>query len=622
MNQIRKIKVNSSNLRINESLGPVSVDMDKRTVEMVFSTGEKGKRSSFFGSYFEELEISERAIDLTRLNSGAPLLATHDDKSLDSVVGVVERAWVEGDKAKAIVRFAKDEISERVFQKVVDGILRNVSVGYTAEYEDVSKDEDEIPTYRAVRWTPMEVSIVPIGFDKNAQIRNNEQDKETEITITKKVVEKNEENKRMSEENKQKEIQAAIDQEKTRCLEIRKAVKEAGLKEELAEEYISRNVTLDDVRTNVTLFKKYQKENEANAVSPTASITVGTENQEKRRDLIVDAMLHRADSQNFRLDDNSKQFAGRSLLRVMEMHVGRSPFESDTEFVKRVMTTSDLPYILANVAEKTAQKRYELAPKTFEAWTSSGTLRDYKEATQVRAGDIGELKQMTEAGEYEESNIGEEKETAQLEKYGVIHSFSDKMLINDDLNLILSVARESGVAQARLDNKLAYLAITSNPVMADGENLFSTAHANLAGAGAAISETTFNDAFLAMRTQRSVDGRDQLNIAPEFLIVGPQLETSAKKFLATVQPNQTSQVNIFSNSVKLVVDAAITDKSYFFAANPMMVDTVKVNRLAGQEQVRVDSRVNWRNDAVELKLSYAVQAKAMDFRGLYKVPTF
>ena len=210
----------------------------------------------------------------------------------------------------------------------------------------------------------MEVSIVPIGFDKHAQIRNNEQVKETEITITKKVVEENKENKRMSEENKQKEIQAAVTQEQTRCLEIRKAVKEAGLKEELAEEYITRNVSLDDVRTNVSLFKKYQKENEANAVSPTASITVGTENQEKRRDLIVDAMLHRADSQNFRLDDNSKQFAGRSLLRVMEMHVGRSPFESDTEFVKRVMTTSDLPYILANVAEKTAQKRYELTPKT------------------------------------------------------------------------------------------------------------------------------------------------------------------------------------------------------------------------------------------------------------------
>lgn len=622
MNQIRKIKVNSSNLRINESLGAVTVDTEKRTVEMVFSTGEKGKRSSFFGSYFEELEISERAIDLTRLNAGAPVLAAHDASNLDSVVGVVERAWVEGTEAKAIVRFAKDEISERVFQKVSDGILRNVSVGYTAEYEDVSKDEDEIPTYRAVRWTPMEVSIVPIGFDKNAQIRNNELNKETEITVTKKVTENNKEKERMSEENNKKEMQAAVLQEQTRCIEIRKAVKEAGLKEDLAEEYITRNTSIDDVRTNLSLFKKYQKENEANAVSSTATVTVGTENQDARRDAIVNAMLHRADSQNFRLDENSKQFAGRSLLRVMEMHVGRSPFESDSEFVKRVMTTSDLPYILANVAEKTAQKRYELAPKTFEMWTSSGTLKDYKEAMQVRAGDIGELKQMNEAGEYEESNLGEERETAQLEKYGVIHSFSDKMLINDDLNLILSVARESGVAQARLDNKLAYAAITSNPTMSDGNALFSTAHANLRSAGAAIDEATFNDAFKAMRTQMSVDKRDQLNIAPEFLIVGPELETSAKKFLALVQPNQTSQVNIFSNSVKLIVDAAISDKSYYFAANPNLVDTVKVNRLAGQEQVRVDSRVNWRNDAVELKLSYAVQAKAMDFRGLYKVPTF
>lgn len=644
-----------------------SVDQKKRTVELEFSHGTKGKRNSIFGSFFEELVISEEAIDLKRLKSGAPLLAVHDQFNLDSVIGVVEDAFIEGEKAVAIVRFAKDEISERIFQKVIDGILKNVSVGYTInEWEEIRTEDSDIPTIRVTKWEPGEISIVPVGFDHLAQIRS-QKEKENKFNISQ------ERKKRMDKELLVKlclerslgsedelngmeieKLQALLDQdieskkqsraaaptptpapktqtvnntnvkdaikaEQERCLQIRTIVKDADLKEDLAEAYIKGNHTIDEVRFNVELFKKHQTENADAApdARQNVGVQVGTENQDQRREGIINAVLHGQDPANFKISEQGREFAGMSLLRMMSVHLERQRHETDVEFVERTMTSSDLPNILSNVASKTAQMRYQLAPKTFEAWTSKGTLKDYKESTQLRSGDIGSMKPINEKGEYEQSNLGEEFETAQLTKYGVMHSFSDIMLINDDLDMIMDVAREAGVSQARLDNQLAYIALTSNPNLSDGIPLFDAQHGNLGTAGS-IGETTFDEAFSSMRKQKTVDKRDFINVAPAFLVCGPDQETAAKKFLADIQPEQSANVNPFSNSVQLIVDAELTGNQYYFVANPMLVEGVKLNRLRGQESVRVSSRVNWKNDAIELKLSYAVQAKAMDYRGLFK----
>lgn len=600
------------------SIVPSTLNLEARTVELVFSTGSRGKRYDYnIGSYYEELEISENAIKLERLNSGAPLLFNHQSYSSDDVIGVVERAWVDGTEAKALVRFDTDDYADKIFRKVKSGILKHVSVQYSADYEHVG-EADGIPVMRAVNWEPIEISVLPLPFDYNAQIRakNLNQTKiEEKVDMSKK-----EDGAQPSVEpqiDKSAElVQRAVEDERKRCIEIRKLVREFKFNDELAEEYITNNQTVSQVKTNLELFRKYEKESEQTPVVAAISAKEETQqNHTKRRELIETALLHRIDSSN-ELTPDAREYAGMSLVRVMEKHLGRNPYESDVDFVKRTMTTSDLPQILSNVAQKSAQKRYALTPKTFELWTTKGTLKDYKPSLQVRGGDVGSLQKIMEKGEYKQQAIGEEYENAQLEKYGVMHSFSDIMLINDDLGLILDIARESGVAQARLDNQLAYAALTSNPAMSDGFNVFSAEHGNLGTAGA-IGDTTFAEAFTKMRQQKSVDGRDQLNITPKYLIVGPTLEFAAKKFLAVIQPNATTDVNVFSNSVELIVDAAIEDDSYYFVADPRLHEGVKINRLQGMESVRVDSRVKWDNDAIQLKLSYAAQAKAMDYRALF-----
>lgn len=152
-----------------------NVDAEARTFELVFSAGAQVRRYDWWDDreWIEELEISEAAIDLSRLNAGAPVLDSHQRWSLSNVIGVVERAWIEGKEAVAKVRLSAREDVAPIVKDVADKIIRNVSTGYTvSEFKDVGRDEASgLRVMRAMRWQPQEISFVPIGADAQAQAR-------------------------------------------------------------------------------------------------------------------------------------------------------------------------------------------------------------------------------------------------------------------------------------------------------------------------------------------------------------------------------------------------------------------------------------------------------------------
>lgn len=99
--------------RTDVRLMPETAHEEKRTVELVWSTGAAvRRRDPWTGKRYDEvLSLEETHVDLGRLNGGAPLLNTHGGAfDLGDVIGVVERAWIarEGDGlvGRARVRFS------------------------------------------------------------------------------------------------------------------------------------------------------------------------------------------------------------------------------------------------------------------------------------------------------------------------------------------------------------------------------------------------------------------------------------------------------------------------------------------------------------------------------------
>jgi phage head maturation protease len=136
-----------------------------RTFELSFSSEEPYRR--WFGD--EILSHAPEAVDLTRLNEIGVLLFNHDR---DRVLGRIERAWIDEGKGRAIVTFDDDEAAEEIRQKVESGTLRGVSVGYKVDvYEEVEPGATSTdgrftgPCSIAVKWMPLEVSIVSIPAD-------------------------------------------------------------------------------------------------------------------------------------------------------------------------------------------------------------------------------------------------------------------------------------------------------------------------------------------------------------------------------------------------------------------------------------------------------------------------
>ena len=135
-------------------------EVEDRTYEFPFSSENPVAR--YFGN--EVLSHETKAADLSRLNDGAPLLFNHD---VDRVIGVVETARID-EKLKrgyARVRFSKNEFAQEVLADVKDGILRNVSFGYS-----IDKMEERGGNFVATAWSPYEISLVAIGADNSIGI--------------------------------------------------------------------------------------------------------------------------------------------------------------------------------------------------------------------------------------------------------------------------------------------------------------------------------------------------------------------------------------------------------------------------------------------------------------------
>lgn len=163
------------------------------------------------------------------MNDKAALLLNHDP---GKQIGVIEKAWVEDRKLRAVIRFSKSQLGEEIYQDVRDGIRTKVSIGYRVHDIVLEKQEDELNTYRVTDWEPYEGSIVAIpadasvgvgraslstpleerleerlGYREELSEKSEEPPAETEIKIKQEKI-NNKEKKKMTNEMRVSEIKA------------------------------------------------------------------------------------------------------------------------------------------------------------------------------------------------------------------------------------------------------------------------------------------------------------------------------------------------------------------------------------------------------------------------------
>lgn len=655
------------------TIKPDSIDQEKRTVIFVASTGFKDIRQPWDGDpYYEELEISEKAIRFDRFGSGnAPFLSVHNSYDLSSVIGVIERAWIEGKELLCEVRFSKREDADVIFKDVIDGILPNVSVGYRVyTWQKTQAKGDEIATYRAIDWEPYELSLVPIGFDPKASVRANEKtemfsvdvvederatahnhedntmnldqraaavglkrnDGESDAALEARVIAAENaarasatatQTQQQSSGVSQADVDAAVSRgiagERTRSETIRREVRAARLEDTFADELIGSGATIDVARAKI--IDKMASVQESSQSSTVSNIRTGTDHSKviEIRTAVVDSIRHRYNP-GVKLENNmSRHFVPMSLSRLAEECLVIAGINvsgmSKREMVGRAITTTDLPNILADVMNKELRQGYMEPKRRFVGVFRQTTAVDFKPKNLAILSAAPVLETKNEEGEYRYGTLTDKGVTYHLITVGKRLRITREVLINDDLDALTRIPQMFGAAAARYESATVWACLTGNPSMYDSVVLFHADHGNITSTGS-INATNVGALRAKMRKQTGLAG-EIIDVEPQFIICGPDKELELDQYFGAFVPAQQSNVTPSNlRSLTPVVVPNITGNNWYLASSPNSIDTIEYCYLEGENGVYTEMMERFDTDGIEIKARLDFGAKAVDWRGL------
>jgi len=651
-----KRKAQIDQTRAVATVTPSTANAEERTVEVVFATDAPVRRYDWRNDtdFNEVLSFAKGHVRMERLNNGAPVLNDHSNYTgvtgVDGQIGVVESARIEQGRGVAVIRLSKREEVEPIWQDIQDGIIRSISVGYQVHaYERSPIIDGETPTYKAVDWEPMEISLVPMPADVQSKIRGEESPDKYEVNII---------NNNNNEMEQEKEIQvppvavvppvapvapvdteavrkAAVETERNRVKEINEAVRKAGLTADFAVKFIDNGQTLDECRAAIIDEFAAQDPN-----AGTRGTAVGRDLEtEGFRAAMTDAILLRTATpagEEVRKDDarmrNANQFKGMTLLEMAKRSLerrgvktqGMDKMEVVGHALRAVSNTSDFPILLGNVLHKTLLGAYVAAADTWRSFCAVGTVSDFRAHNFYRTGGLASLDIVPEGAEYRRLAIGDgTKETTTAKTRGAIIDISRQMIINDDMGAFNRLATSLGRSAARSIEVAVYALLAENsglgPTMSDTYTLFHANHGNIGG-GDAIAEAALIADKVLMKSQMDINGVDYLDLEPNVLLVPIALEDTARRlnesqFIVNSNGNGTIP-NLVNGLFRQVVGTPrLSGTRRYMFADPTMEPVIQVSFLDGNQNPYLEMQNEFGTDGVSWKVRHDFGVDAVGWRG-------
>ena len=416
----------------------------------------------------------------------------------------------------------------------------------------------------------------------------------------------------------------AVADERKRGADIRALGAKASLDTLAINDMIDTGLTLDQARAKaIDLVAARDTQSAPN--QPNIRVIPG--DTAPLRSAMAMAMLNRVDPVKFKAEGSAEEFRGMSIIEMARAYIGHTGGVTSgltrTELAAKALhSTSDFPLIVADVANKTLQAAYQETPRTFQPFARQASAMDFKDKHSLNIGNGEGLELVNESGEFKRGSVSESDETYKVQTFGRVFSFTRQLMINDDLDALSRFISSVGALASRKESDVVYDLIKANAALSDGNAVFHAAsHKNL-GTGGAVSETTLSQARKLMRQQKGLDG-EAINVTPTFLLVNSERETEAEKLLSSVLASATSDVNVFSGALQLIVESrldGVTNNPWYVFASPSQVGGIEYAYLDGQTGPMIETRNGFDVDGVEIKVRHDFGAGWIDYRGAVKNP--
>lgn len=700
---------------------PNTFNEKERTVDVIFATETMDvERYDYMnGNYFiEQLICTPETVDLSRINAGAPFLDNHISwGSVRQTLGkVVENsARFIGNKIGCTVQFSGRTDVAPVMQDVKDGILTNISMGYDVQiFERQAYIDGETPVYKAIRWTPIEVTLVIIPADidagvnrskeelaadektarvrnidvveakeigagtgtrsteppKNSPNRNNPNPENMELTplqlrakavglpITATEADIAAEERKMAlirkaillglpntateaevetaeraakEKSDKSAAEKATTEEHTRTTEITKMVRTHKLPVEFSDKLIADKTSLDNARKLVMdeLAKGTPQ------INGQVTITGDDEQQKMRKGIAASLIMRSGAIPTAKLEKDEVELAGKfrnlTLLDLSKDALKRAAIDysgmDKMEIALRALTShsSDFPVLLAGTNRRVLLMAYATAPDKWSTFCKKGSVSDFRVWQRLRPGSIARLDPLLEGEEYRAKKMPDAVSAGvSVDTFGNFITLTRQMIINDDLGGFLDSAANLGRAGKRSIEVDVFAYLTQNggqgPLMADGQYLFSAAHANFINAVAVPSMATYDSIRQTFAKQQDAEKNEYLDLEAAILITPVELKGLAdsinKSLFDPDAANKLQKPNIVQNMFTNVVGTPrLASPGYYAFADPAVMPTIEVTFLDGVEEPYMESHIPFKQDGIQWKVRMDYGVDAVETKG-------
>lgn len=546
---------------------------------------------------FEEiLDVQESSIRMSRLESGLPILKSHDDSGLESVLGKTVGFEFTEDR-KLLVRFklsSREDVAP-VKKDIEDGILDNVSVGYRVyRYDEDRTSTDETLVLRATDWEPLEVSLVAVPADHDAKIVSRQDGIDNAFSVP--VVCNNRSSKEVDEMPDQKNtgpaadnVEPTVKQERTqesvdldalraeaakaereRVAKIRKLSRAVGLTDEFVDALVEKGTEIDEASQLIIAERAAQ---DAKKDVQTVGVEIVRDEGETlargAKDALRTMMLtsHTKDVGAAKAKvaadkdadmENASRFLSTGgdfnhFLRTYAIEkFGYSKVAGMNDVQLRsaaMLTASDLPLYFADSMNKSFKDIFEM-PSNERLYE---LLADRVQANDFRTQYINFLDPNfdlyaegttpSEGGLAGDASESEERASYSLSTYKMDKMLGRKAIVNDDIGqFVLMWSKRAAEAIIRLEAQLVWLTTINANATYTGDSvaLFDTAsHGNLLGSNPITGSTALSSAMAQMMEQKTLAG-EMAGRMPTHLLVPPKQHGRALSITAGTAYNNAS----------------------------------------------------------------------------------
>lgn len=297
--------------------------------------------------------------------------------------------------------------------------------------------------------------------------------------------------------------------------------------------------------------------------------------------------------------------------RALEQHFANVP--TGSRFTDLTTSPGDIPSLIADGLGRALADNVATARRAWRAFARPTTVPTLDSGSRGRLDDVPLADEDGTGEELKLAGVAESlTEPVALKTFRRAFRISRRMMANDDISFLSQAVRSLAQAIVRIEDRMAFGVLSSNPTMTDGTPLFDASRGN---DQIGTAEGPIFRAVEALAGMADAHG-DPLDLVPSTVLTPLAGRWNAETDVGSMLETTGDGISV---RPRVVASPWLTGDTSYVAADPQTFAAVELVRLAGVESPTIARRTDFDTDALIVRATYHVGAVAVDPRAVVRL---